>query len=313
MIKPLLYAISAAVAVSILSACHTGIESTAVIKMSKTDRRETLPTEEELLAAGFMSAPLGLWQTGKRFLIADDKASLILESEDRGASDIAGHAISYVGTELTPGPGSHKVCRLVFEDAVTGGRLYYNTGRQAEAASQEITGLDIPALIDLDLVAQVDSVLRGRRLWIKSDLWYDKDGNIFNGSKFMPVRVERVNPGNMFFPVAVEFSAPDGNTYKVWMNVKATSGIGAESRTFPTLFSLTDPKLRYPSISEENWKLIQEGRVALGMTKDECKLSLGNPPEVDSGHDWNNTIDVWRYKDGTFLHFQDGLLVNFRK
>ena len=88
--------------------------------------------------------------------------------------------------------------------------------------------------------------------------------------------------------------------------------MGVESRTFPSLVSIYDPKLKYPQITAETWKLIQEGKVALGMTKEECKLSLGNPSEADSGHDWNNTIDVWSYPDGTCLHFQDGLLVNFR-
>ena len=50
----------------------------------------------------------------------------------------------------------------------------------------------------------------------------------------------------------------------------------------------------------------------LGMTKEECKLSLGNPTDVNSGHDWNSTIDFWQYPNGSYLRFQDGLLVSFR-
>ena len=48
------------------------------------------------------------------------------------------------------------------------------------------------------------------------------------------------------------------------------------------------------------------------MTKEECKLSLGNPTDVNSGHDWNSTIDFWQYPNGSYLRFQDGLLVSFR-
>ena len=75
---------------------------------------------------------------------------------------------------------------------------------------------------------------------------------------------------------------------------------------------MTDPKLDYPSVSQETWENICNGRVALGMTKDECRLALGNPSEVDAGHNWSSVIDVWGYRDGTFLQFQDGLLINFR-
>ena len=89
-------------------------------------------------------------------------------------------------------------------------------------------------------------------------------------------------------------------------------GAGNESRTFQNLFSLADPKIKFPGIQDEVWSLIQLGKVRPGMTKEECKLSLGNPSDVNSGHDWNSTIDLWQYTNGTFLRFQDGVLLDFR-
>ena len=90
------------------------------------------------------------------------------------------------------------------------------------------------------------------------------------------------------------------------------SNRGLESRTFSTLFYLSDPKLRYPSIRRDVWDLIRNESVREGMTKEECKLALGNPDDVATGHDWSQTIDIWNYKNGTFLQFQDGLLTRFR-
>ena len=87
---------------------------------------------------------------------------------------------------------------------------------------------------------------------------------------------------------------------------------GLESRTFADLFFVADPKIRHSSIRPEIWELICEGKVKSGMTKEECKLALGNPDDVATGHDWNQTIDIWNYKNGMYLQFQDGLLTKFR-
>lgn len=94
------------------------------------------------------------------------------------------------------------------------------------------------------------------------------------------------------------------------MNLPEASGSGVESRSFRNLFTLSDPKEKYPSILPEIWDAICDGHVRNGMTKDECRLAIGNPADSQSGHDWNSTIDIWSYPDGTFLRFQDGILVD---
>ncbi len=85
------------------------------------------------------------------------------------------------------------------------------------------------------------------------------------------------------------------------------------SRNFASIFYFSDPKAKYPNITDENWTLIQHGKVGIGMTKEECKLSIGNPDELQSGHSRSQTMDIWQYNDGTFLMFEDGLLTRFRQ
>lgn len=294
--------------------CNTGIESTRAIKMSKSEKKELQPTEEETFALQFSSLKLKDWKIGKNFFVADSKAFLILKGDSNPKdSTLTGIILSYDGIESSPTAGGNTVCYIKFVDNNSGKRYYYNTGKNEKISLENIDGLDIPAMIDIDMVENIKVLLKGKELWIRTQLWYDSESNPKEGRKLVPVFINDVANGNMYFPIRIDFSEKDCDTFSsIYMNVKTSTGIGAESRTFPSLFYLNDPRSKYPSISDEVWKLIQNGRVAVGMTKDECRLSLGNPPDVDAGHNWNNTIDIWRYKDGTFLQFQDGLLVNFR-
>lgn len=299
-----------------IASCSTGIEGTKAIKMSRSELRESLPDEEELLAARLTADPLGSWSVGKEFIVADNKAAVVLElpagvPSDPDEASLAGKILKYSGTTVRPTPGGDRI--VVLEFSGEGGGYRFNTSRLPEVAHESFDGLDIPMLIDLDFVARADSLLRGRTMWTRSRLWYDADGNYMEGRKFVPVTIIGVTPGSMLFPLSVTFVDDAGRHASMFMNVKDNSGLGAESRTLPSLFSMTDPKLRYPSVTPEVWQHICDGKVVLGMTKDECKLALGNPANVDAGHNWSSVIDVWGYNDGTFLQFQDGLLVNFRR
>lgn len=293
------------------ASCSTGIEGTKTIKMSRAERRETAPTDEEVFARQFASQRLDTWRPGKQFLVVDQKARLIYDFDGLRATDsVTGRILSFETMELLPDPGGRDVVAIRFRDG--SGRVRYRTSLSAEKGVADISGLDMPMVVDLDLVALADSLMRGKTLWVRSRLWYDDNANPYDGRKFVAVTISRVRPGNAVFPLIVDFVDDKGAAAHVYMNVKGETGLGAESRTFPTLFSLTDPKTSYPSIQPEIWDNIRNGKVAVGMTKDECKLALGNPTDVDTGHTWGNLVEIWGYKDGKFLYFEDGRLANFR-
>lgn len=313
-IHNLLYKCLYAMVLVAVSACNTGIESTKTIKMTKEDRRLAADSPEEILAAGLRSQPLADWRKGKRFLVADNKASLVYEripSDGKGAfaDSLAGNIIAFEGVErrVTPGGSPVTVIRMRCGDGI----LSYDTGRGMDADSL-LTGLDMPLLIDLDMVSLADSLLSGLEVWTNSRLWYDMHGDVIAGEKFRKVKITEVVPGNALFPLKVVFVGSAGRQASMFMNVAARRGQGNESRSFASLFMLDDPKLKYPSVSPEFWDLICRGKVTNGMTKDECRLSLGNPADVISGHDWDSLLDAWSYSDGSYLQFQDGLLVKYR-
>ena len=132
---------------------------------------------------------------------------------------------------------------------------------------------------------------------------------VFQEKKYVEVTVSDVKPGSIAFPLKVCFVDESGKQAWAMLNF---GNSGKESRSFSNIFSISNFRDKYPSVSDETWRLISNGRLAVGMTKLECKLSLGNPTEVDSGHDYTQTLDLWHYSDGSVLWFEDGLLTRFR-
>lgn len=298
------------VAVSI-SSCNTGIEKTKTIRYSRTDRLITERTPEESLMDPIAAPLLSLWRKGREFVIADNRAMLIFDNEavnDETADSIAGHHIYFETVDARITPGGQKQAYIIFRD-LDGKMWNYPTGKRPDQASSSISATDLPMLIDVESVNRIDSIMRGRKVWTKSQLWYDTEGERFKGKKFVPVTIENVSIGNMVFPAIIHMLDEKGSESIQYMSIRNT---GLESRTFADLFLLSDPRLKYKNISDEVWSLIQDGNLKKGMTKDECKLSVGNPADVSSGHDWSQTIDIWNYPDGKYLQFQDGLLINFR-
>lgn len=289
--------------------CHTGIESTKTITLSKSERRQLEASPEEKLMDGLLAPKLSEWKKGKRFLVSDNRASLVFDPYSVGTDqeELGGKIIEYEGVTLKTTPGGADEAVIAFKNGA--GTLQYSTGKSPDDAGVSISSMDVPMLIDLEFVAKVRDLLVGRKVWTRSQLWYDRSENKIDGRKFVPVEIVDVTPGTMVFPLKVDIMDENRNPAMMYMNA-GTSGI--ESRTFRNLFSLTDPKDRYPDIHQDVWQLIQRGKVRLGMTKDECKLALGNPSDVNSGHDWSSTIDFWQYPNGSYLRFQDGLLVSFR-
>ncbi len=290
--------------------CSTGIEGTKTITYSKSERKEISTSAEEKFASEIKPSLLKDWEEEKKFMISDKRAALVFESSSltlADSTDIKGREIRFSSISERPTPGGGSQAVIIFTD---GNRNYrYPTGKERNDALENISSLDIPMLIDLDIVEQYRKRLEGMEVWTRSQLWYDMNGEKLTGRKFIPVKILKVEPGDMLFQMHLLITDENGKESMLYMN---PAHRGLESRTFSNLFSLTDPKLKYPSIEPEVWDYICRGLVKTGMTKEECKLSLGNPDDVSTGHDWNQTIDIWNYKNGVFLQFQDGLLTRFR-
>ena len=296
-----------------LAGCFTGIESTQKINITREDRKLLTLTEEDTFLNKIHGQPLAEWNTGKQFIVSDGRISLLFDRsggyhEHSDTSGMTGRHLAFKGISHRRLPDASEETVLLLSDEKNEFRL--PTGKSPLESRYGVQSSDIPMLIDLDMVKDADRRHTDRKLWIRTGLWYDIDGNRIAGRKVNPVTVQRVEPGTMVFPLRLTLSDESGLIFIQYMNIGNGSN---ESRSFAKLFRLSDPRTSYPAISDENWALIQKGKIRLGMTKEECRLSLGNPTSTDSGHDYSSTIDIWKYEDGTFLRFQDGLLIDLMK
>jgi len=302
----------AILSLTLLSSCFTGVESTKKISLSRDDRKTLQPSEEEIFFRPVSGDPLAEWESKRPFIAADNRTLLIFDQQglpiDPDVANIGGKTLLYEGIESRIAPDGTTDAVIVFScgDMI----LRHNTGKDISVAPGTVTSDAIPMMIDLKMIESARNLLLGKKLWTRSPLWYDIDGNRIPGKKYVPVTVTDVGPGSLVFPIKVRFKDETGTEAWAFMNF---GNSGKESRSFSNVFFITDLRHKFPAIEDDVWNLICSGKVRIGMTKEECKLSLGNPKEVNSGHDYSQTLDLWHYADGTVLWFEDGILTRLRQ
>lgn len=307
----LLYILITGLFLITFTSCFTGIESTKKINLSREDKKKSNLTEDQVFFSGIISLPLKDWHQGRIFLAADNRALLVFETLQSSifadTTGIKGKTLEFQGVNSRVGADGLMSVILSFSDD---DREYlYDTRKSFDDAMENFTTLDLPMLIDLEMVDQARELLKDKRLWTRSNLWYDENGQRIDGRKFCPVTVTDVMPGTMVFPVKLQLTDGDGRIFYMFMNFGIAD---TESRVFHNLFSLSDIRKQYPTVQPEMWDLISAGKICNGMTKLECRLALGNPVDVASGHDYSQTLDIWRYENGIILWFEDGKLVRHK-
>lgn len=303
----------AGTSLSLLPGCFTGVESTKRIALNRKEIRHSEPTAEEKFIAEVKSLPLSQWKEGKRFYVSDPKFSLLLIQRslpaDTALHPRRGDVLTFTGTVPEQRPDGSVTTAIGLRGR--GVEYLYDTGLTPEIAGMDFNSFDIQTLIDLDALEMTAKKLTGNTYWTRTDLWYDDADNVLRGNKYVAVKVDSVSPGSMIFPVRINFTDHRGVHAHYYMSLEGSPG--ASSRRFHQLFALDDVKKRYPKIEADVWELIQQGKVRVGMTKEECRLSFGPPKDSDSGRSYSSTLDVWIYDGGRYLKFEDGLLVNFRQ
>ncbi len=313
-----LRAIVAAVIAAAATSCFTGIESTPRITEKEVSRRNVVVTEEDRWLSDVTPQPLSQWQPGKEFYVTDSKISLALEPGND--SPAQGSVLRYLSsrpvTSLTGGDDTE----LVFASSSGGEAVYRINADKSELESRR--SISVPFTIEMSMVDSVRTRLLGRELYVRTSLWYDSLGNAMTGLKYIPVRITAIEPGNLVYPVKVTFrTLGDGgkavsarndcpDTASVFMSV------GAElhsARNFAALFNFSNPRDRYPMITDANWDRIVHGRVAIDMTRDECRLALGSPSHIDRYQGTSAYGERWTYENGVYLIFFDGILSSFRQ
>ena len=302
------------VALLLLTACGTGIEVTEHVTdkdvkraIGQIDNRQPVVTLEPYVD----SVPA--WKTGKRFWVADKQVRLLFaSSRDYGldTADITGHVLTYQGYETGGIYDNRSTINLLLTDTADGSTYLYRTGKTMPEFSSSFS---IPMLIDLDMVDHVARQVAGKDYYIRTGIWYDcESGQMKAGRHFIKVHIDEVLPGNAVMPLRVLFTAVDtGERAMTWLS--DNNSVAMQDRSFDALFVATDPHLSHPDINDSTWELITRSSVAEGMTKDECRLSLGAPRHINELPSQGGMREFWYYDGGSYLYFVDGLLQEFRR
>lgn len=296
-----------------LVSCFTGVESTKKVSdkdVSKAISRTQIAVKKQDLLEEYKDS-VPAWKQGKRFYVTDSQVKLILAPSSNSVNSdtvqLAGKTLAYDGYSVGGVLDNRKTVNLMFSDGSN--KYTYSTNKEIQEFNSQF---QIPFLIDEDMVAFYSKQLSNKDFWIKTALWYDvKNERMIKGRQFVKVHVERVEPGNKVFPLKVVFSASDsGQEAFVWI---ATNVEVMKDRDFGSLFTTENLRERHKDITDANWARITNCQVVEGMTKEECKLSLGTPKQVKQRPTYDGLNEIWYYDGGSFLLFADGLLKDFRK
>ncbi|MDE7410449.1 MAG: hypothetical protein K2M94_00210 [Paramuribaculum sp.] len=291
-----------------LTGCFTGIESTPKITANDVRKHTAATTEEDSYLSDIKPQPFADWLPGKEFYVTDDKISLIFIPEKSGREHLSGQSIRLSDiTEVTDIKGE-QVTELTFLSQ--SGTPYVYRHERSKSKLMTDARTDIPFTIEKSIVDETRRKLKGNRYYTVTAAWLDTTATPRTGRKFIPVTVTEVLPGNTFHPVVLLMADDEQKPFMLYLSVGDSKN---DTRSFARLFSINNPRLRYPSITDEVWQLIINGKVAADMTRDECRLALGMPDNVDRSAGYNVLREIWSYANGKYLIFEDGILRNYRQ
>lgn len=307
------HAIQCSMVCLVMVSCGTGIEVTEHVTdkdvrkvIGQVDSRQSVVTLEAFTDS------LPSWKIGKRFWVADNQVKLLFTPDqgfDLDTVSLAGRVLKYNGYSTGDIYDNRQTVNILFNDAINGRTYLYRTGKTIDEFHPAFS---IPMLIDMDMVQHIERQIKGKDFYIRTPIWYDRDNEqMMTGRHFIQVCIDSVLPGNSVMPLRVLFTTIDkGEKAMVWMsdNVSVMHG-----RDFDAMFVASNPRLSYPTITDANWELITRGRVVVGMTKEECRLSLGTPRHINERPDQAGMREYWYYDGGSYLFFVDGLLSEFRR
>ena len=307
------HAIQCSMVCLVMASCGTGIEVTEHVTdkdvrkvIGQVDSRQSVVTLEAFTDS------LPSWKIGKRFWVADNQVKLLFTPDqgfDLDTVSLAGRVLKYNGYSTGDIYDNRQTVNILFNDAINGRTYLYRTGKTIDEFHPAFS---IPMLIDMDMVQHIERQIKGKDFYIRTPIWYDRDNEqMMTGRHFIQVCIDSVLPGNSVMPLRVLFTTIDkGEKAMVWMsdNVSVMHG-----RDFDAMFVASNPRLSYPTITDANWELITRGRVVVGMTKEECRLSLGTPRHINERPDQAGMREYWYYDGGSYLFFVDGLLSEFRR
>lgn len=293
----------------LLTGCFTGIESTPKITSDDVKKEQVSISVEDNYLSNIKPQQLSDWTAGKAFLVTDEKIALAIMPTS-GTQLNVGDTLKFKQYRIIPNVTGGESTELIF--SIGKGEASYKVNASYEEINKR-DGVVIPFTIELSIVDEIDKLLTGKTLYVRTATRYNDQGEPHDGKKYVKVKIIDILPGNSNYPIRVKFTN-DGDAEAspsyIYMSL---DNYNKSTRNFASLFSFNDIRNQYPQISDENWLNIINSRVALDMTRDECRLALGAPASISRRPGISTLQELWTYENGVYLIFDDGLLRSFRQ
>lgn len=299
--------------VVILHSCFTGVEGTPKIGKSDLKHNNIKTHGMGSILSDIESLPFSQWHPGKEFLVVNPRISIIFTPSADNPEFSSGDKIVFQEAREVTSP-TGKAVEILFNKKNSIQPLIYKINASLDELNER-TFVEIPFTIDPEPIAEVKQRLSGKTFYILTPRWFDTNGQLTTKIKYIPVTIINVEAGDTDFPVRLIFHPqytgfqPD-DIYYMPISIGTSQH---NTRNFETLFSEENPRLKHQSTTNEMWTAIIENRLLPGMTREEARLALGSPNDVDRRHDYSSVYEQWTYDGGTYLIFRDGILESFRR
>ncbi len=311
---PILTCLAAAL---LLQGCFTGVESTPRISADDVRKQQAgVRTPEQDYLSDIRATPPSQWVPGQYsiYVTGGNRLPLVFPNATGPYDGLEGKVLTFSEFRPVQGLVTPEVEAVFVSES---GAEYPFRTKMQQAQVDTARVLNVPFTIPLDVVGRVRERIQGKDFYVRTPHWYDtRTRDAIHGVRHVSVHIDTVTPGNDLYPLAVSFTVTDPKVTgsAPGATVFMTLGRGRTStRNFDTLFAFENPRKTYPDIKDDVWALIINSRVRNGMTREECRLALGNPPELNRIPTYGGMREVWTYSDGVFLVFDDGLLTRFRQ
>lgn len=304
-------------AAALLTGCYTATHTAPIGQDEVRKEGAYAPSAEKLLMASVTPQQPSAWKPGKQWIITDERIKVLLNVVNgHMPADITGNRLYFdsmtTGRNIVGNEYTDIIFTLSPDRQPSEAKVSYRIDMPLDSVMHR-QSLSIPFTIESSLVTDTDSLLRGKELYVMTATWLDDNGNYIKRRRFLPVIVTSVTPGTPQAPLKVSFHlkddpATDGN---LMLTMPARDDADGP-RDFASMFSLKNPRDTYKSIYPDIWELITRGQVTEGMTREECRLSLGNPVEIKRREMYGYTRETWLYEAGSYLVFEDGILKTSR-
>lgn len=209
---------------------------------------------------------------------------------------------------------TNRLCAILKSESSGLEYIYEFNSKISDFCNKEKDMSDFVFLNDIDKACEL---LIGKTLYFNYETWFTANNTITLSTKYIPVVINNIGLSHDgYCKIAFETSSSDEFYIKVKLSGTNESDYNISLPDFANVFSFKDPKLKYPNITRAKWKLIQNRDIEIGMSKTECRLSYGEPDDINSTLTGYGNREQWVYENqfgNTYLYFRNGRLISIQR